>query len=84
PEDKILAPGVIDSVCNFIEHPRLVAQRLLRFADIVGRERVMAASDCGFGTFAGFGAVHPPIAYAKLKAMAEGAAMASDKLWGRA
>ena len=84
PDDKILAPGVIDSVCNFIEHPRLVAQRLLRFADIVGRERVMAASDCGFGTFAGFGAVHPPIAYAKLKAMAEGAAMASDKLWGRA
>ncbi|MBL8380482.1 MAG: cobalamin-independent methionine synthase II family protein [Burkholderiales bacterium] len=84
PEDKILAPGVIDSVCNFIEHPRLIAQRLLRFADIVGRERVMAASDCGFGTFAGFGAVHPPIAYAKLKSMAEGAAMASDKLWGRA
>ncbi len=83
PEDKILAPGVIDSVCNFIEHPRLVAQRLLKFADIVGRERVMAASDCGFGTFAGFGAVHPPIAYAKLKSMAEGAAMASDQLWGR-
>ena len=83
PDDKILAPGVIDSVCNFIEHPRLVAQRLLRFADIVGRERVMAASDCGFGTFAGFGAVHPPIAYAKLKSMAEGASMASDKLWGR-
>ncbi len=83
PEDKILAPGVIDSVCNFIEHPRLVAQRLLKFADIVGRERVMAASDCGFGTFAGFGAVHPPIAYAKLKAMAEGAAMASERLWSR-
>jgi 5-methyltetrahydropteroyltriglutamate--homocysteine methyltransferase len=83
PEDKILAPGVIDSVCNFIEHPRLVAQRLLRFADIVGRERVMAASDCGFGTFAGFGVVHPPIAYAKLKAMAEGAAIASGKLWPR-
>lgn len=82
PEDKILAPGVIDSVCNFIEHPRLVAQRLLRFADIVGRERVMAASDCGFGTFAGFGAVHPPIAYAKLRSMAEGAAMASERLWG--
>ena len=83
PDDKILAPGVIDSVCNFIEHPRLVARRLLRFADIVGRERVMAASDCGFGTFAGFGAVHPPIAYAKLKSMAEGAAIVSDKLWGR-
>jgi 5-methyltetrahydropteroyltriglutamate--homocysteine methyltransferase len=84
PEDKILAPGVIDSVCNFIEHPRLVAQRLLRFADIVGRDRVMAASDCGFGTFAGFGAVHGPIAYAKLAAMAEGAAIASKKLWSLA
>ncbi len=84
PDDRILAPGVIDSVCNFIEHPRLVAQRLLKFADIVGRDRVMAASDCGFGTFAGFGAVHPPIAYAKLKAMAEGAAMASEKLWASA
>ena len=83
PDDKILAPGVIDSVCNFIEHPRLIAQRLWRFAGIVGRDRVMAASDCGFGTFAGFGAVHPPIVYAKLKAMAEGAAIASDKLWGR-
>ena len=83
PQDKILVPGVLDTVNNFIEHPRLVAQRLLRFADIVGRERVMAATDCGFGTFAGFGAVHPPIAYAKLKAMAEGAAIASAKLWAR-
>ena len=82
PENKILAPGVIDSVNNFIEHPRLVAQRLRTYADIVGRERVMAASDCGFGTFAGFGAVHPPIAYAKLASMAEGAQMASRELWG--
>ena len=56
-EDKILVPGVIDSVTNFIEHPELVAQRILRFADIVGRERVIAGTDCGFSTFAGFGAV---------------------------
>ena len=84
PDNKILAPGVIDSVNNFIEHPRLIAQRLRTYADIVGRERVMAASDCGFGTFAGFGAVHPPIAYAKLASMAEGAEMASRELWQRA
>ncbi len=83
PPDKILIPGVIDSVTNFIEHPRLVAQRLLRFADIVGRERVVAGADCGFGTFAGFGAIHPPIAYAKLSAMAEGARIASAALWRR-
>jgi 5-methyltetrahydropteroyltriglutamate--homocysteine methyltransferase len=81
PEHKILCPGVLDSVSNFIEHPRLVAQRLLQYAQIVGRERVMAGTDCGFGTFAGFGAVHPPIAYAKLRSMAEGARMASESLW---
>jgi 5-methyltetrahydropteroyltriglutamate--homocysteine methyltransferase len=81
PENKILCPGVLDSTNNFIEHPRLVAQRLQQYAGIVGRERVMAGSDCGFGTFAGFGAVHPSIAYAKLKSMAEGAAMASKALW---
>ena len=81
PDDKLLVPGVIDSVTNFIEHPRLVAQRIETYAGIVGRERVMAGTDCGFGTFAGFGAIHPPIAYAKLAAMAEGAAMASRRLW---
>jgi 5-methyltetrahydropteroyltriglutamate--homocysteine methyltransferase len=81
PENKILCPGVLDSVNNFIEHPRLVAQRLVQYAQIVGRERVMAGTDCGFGTFAGFGAVHPPIAYAKLQSMAQGAAMASAELW---
>ena len=81
PGNKILAPGVLDTVNNFIEHPRLVAQRLLTYANIVGRERVMAASDCGFGTFAGFGAIHPPICYAKLASMAEGAEMASRELW---
>ncbi len=81
PDHKILAPGVLDTVNNFIEHPRLVAQRLLTYANIVGRDRVMAATDCGFGTFAGFGAIHPPICFAKLASMAEGAAMASEELW---
>lgn len=84
PDDKILVPGVIDSVTNFVEHPQLVAERICRFADIVGRERVLAGTDCGFGTFAGFGAVHPPIAYAKLRSLAEGAAIASARLWKRA
>ena len=81
PENKILCPGVLDSTSNFIEHPRLIAQRMLQYANIVGRDRVMAGTDCGFGTFAGFGAVHPPIAYAKLESMAQGAAMASAELW---
>ncbi len=75
PEDKVLVPGVLDTTTNFVEHPELVAQRLQRFVDIVGAERVIAGSDCGFGTFAGFGAVDPDIAYAKLAAMAEGAAL---------
>ena len=83
PDDKILIPGVIDSVTNFVEHPELVAERILRFADIVGRERVIAGTDCGFGTFAGFGAVHPPIAFAKLRSLVEGANLASRRLWGR-
>ncbi|MEM9049645.1 MAG: cobalamin-independent methionine synthase II family protein [Pseudomonadota bacterium] len=74
PEDRVLVPGVVDTTANFVEHPTLVAQRLARFVDIVGAERVIAGSDCGFGTFAGFGAVDPEIAYAKLAALAEGAA----------
>ncbi|MFK7731523.1 MAG: cobalamin-independent methionine synthase II family protein [Pseudomonadales bacterium] len=82
PDNMILVPGVIDSTTNFIEHPRLVAQRIERFAHIVGRERVIAGTDCGFSTFAGFGAVDEDIVYAKLASMAEGAAMASDRLWG--
>ena len=73
--------GVLDSTTNFVEHPRLVAERICRFADIVGRERVVAGTDCGFSTFAGFGAVDPDITYAKLAAMAEGAAIASKRLW---
>lgn len=82
PEDKILIPGVVDSTTNFIEHPELVAQRIERFANIVGKERVIAGSDCGFSTFAGFGAVDEDIVYAKLTAMAEGAEIASKRLWG--
>jgi len=84
PDDKILIPGVIASASNYIEHPLLVAERLERFAGIVGRERVMAGSDCGFSTFAGDGLVEPQICYAKLEAMAQGAAIATDRLWGRA
>ena len=75
-------PGVIDSTTNFVEHPKLVAERIERFANIVGRERVIAGSDCGFSTFAGFGAVDQDIVYAKLASMAEGAAIASNRLWG--
>ena len=81
PEDKILIPGVIDSTTNFIEHPRVVAERIERYAGIIGRERVIAGTDCGFSTFAGFGVVDPEIVYAKLATLAEGAAIASDRLW---
>jgi 5-methyltetrahydropteroyltriglutamate--homocysteine methyltransferase len=84
PEDKVLVPGVLDSSCNFVEHPELVSQRLLRYADLVGRERLIAGTDCGFGTFAGFGAVHRDICWAKLRSLSEGAALASDRLWGTA
>lgn len=77
PEDKVLVPGVVDTTTNFVEHPELVSQRIQRFTDIVGADRVIAGSDCGFGTFAGFGAVDPEIAYAKLKALSDGAALAS-------
>ena len=73
PEDKILVPGAVDSTTNFVEHPDLVAQRLERFTQIVGPDRVIAGSDCGFGTFAGFGAVDPEIAWAKLATLKEGA-----------
>ncbi len=81
PDDKILVPGVIDSTTNFVEHPRYVADRIIRFADLVGRERVIAGTDCGFSTFAGFGAVDPDIAFAKLASLAEGSAIASGELW---
>ena len=83
PGDKVLLPGVVDSTTNFVEHPELVAQRIEQFAAIVGRERVLAGSDCGFGTFAGYGKMDPGIVYAKLRAQAEGAAIASERLWAR-
>ena len=76
PNDKILVPGVVDTTTNFVEHPELVAQRIRKFVDIVGGNRVIAGSDCGFGTFAGFGAVDPEIAYAKLNSLSQGAALA--------
>jgi 5-methyltetrahydropteroyltriglutamate--homocysteine methyltransferase len=81
PDDKVLIPGVIDSATNFVEHPRLVAQRIQQYADIVGRERVIAGVDCGFATFAGFGKIDPAICTAKLKTLAEGAAIATDVLY---
>jgi len=82
PDDKILVPGVIDTSSNFVEHPRIVAERIQRFAGIVGRERVIAGTDCGFATFAGMGYVYESIAWAKLRALVVGAEMASDALWG--
>jgi 5-methyltetrahydropteroyltriglutamate--homocysteine methyltransferase len=81
PDDKILVPGVIDSVTNFIEHPLLVAERICRFANIVGRERVIAGTDCGFASFAGFGRVDPDIVFAKLASLADGAEIATRRLW---
>ena len=80
PQDKVLVPGVVDTTTNFVEHPEVVAERIGRFVGIVGAERVIAGSDCGFGTFAGFGAVDPEIAWAKLAALAEGARLASARV----
>jgi 5-methyltetrahydropteroyltriglutamate--homocysteine methyltransferase len=81
PEDKILVPGVVSHCIHLVEHPELVAQRLIRFADVVGRERVVAGTDCGFGTSGAGDEVHPDVAWAKLAAMVEGATLASQKLW---
>ena len=84
PDDKILVPGVVSTTTNYIEDPELVADRILRYANVVGRERVIAGTDCGFGTFAGFGPIYPPFCWMKLKSLAEGARIATKKLWGRA
>ena len=81
PDDKILAPGVISSTSNYIEHPELIAQRIETFASIVGPERVIAGSDCGFGTWSGFGPIDPEICWAKLASLAEGAELASRRLF---
>lgn len=81
PDDKILVPGVLSTTTNYVEHPLLVAERLERFANLVGKERVIGGTDCGFGTFAGFGPVDPDIAYLKLRSLTEGAQIASERLW---
>jgi 5-methyltetrahydropteroyltriglutamate--homocysteine methyltransferase len=81
PEDKVLIPGCVSSTSNYVEHPRLIAEQVCQFADIVGRERVIAGTDCGFGSFAGYSRVDPAIAYKKLRALAEGAALATSTLW---
>jgi 5-methyltetrahydropteroyltriglutamate--homocysteine methyltransferase len=83
PDGKILVPGVIESKSNFVEHPELIAQRIGRYAERVGRENVMAGSDCGYGTWVGQSAVDPDVVWAKLAAMAEGAAIASRRFWKR-
>jgi len=80
--DKVIIPGVLDTTTNYIEHPELICQRLVRYAERVGREQVIAGADCGFGTFAGTPMVHPDIVAAKLAAMVEGARLASQQLWG--
>lgn len=81
PDNKVLVPGVIDSTSNFVEHPVLVAQRICRYSEIVGRERVLAGADCGFGTYAGRVGVYPSVVMAKFRALAEGARIATERLW---
>jgi 5-methyltetrahydropteroyltriglutamate--homocysteine methyltransferase len=77
PDDKVILPGVVSHATNVVEHPELIAERILRFANLVGRERVVASTDCGLG-----GRVHPQLAWAKLEALVEGAALATRQLWG--
>jgi 5-methyltetrahydropteroyltriglutamate--homocysteine methyltransferase len=81
PDDKIIIPGVIDSTSNFVEHPELVADRILQYAGVVGRENLIAGVDCGFGTFAGRLQVDSKIVWMKLASLAEGAGLASQQLW---
>jgi 5-methyltetrahydropteroyltriglutamate--homocysteine methyltransferase len=80
PDDKILGPGLIDTCSNYLEHPELIAQRIERFAAIVGKDRVIASTDCGFGTFAGYGKIDPAVTWAKLRALREGADIADGRL----
>ncbi|HEV7941641.1 MAG TPA: cobalamin-independent methionine synthase II family protein [Solirubrobacteraceae bacterium] len=84
PEGKVLIPGVIDTLTSYIEHPEVVAQRIVRYAQVVGRENVIAGTDCGFATFANFTPLNPEIAWAKLRALSDGAALASRELWSSA
>jgi len=83
PEGKVLIPGVIDTSTNFVEHPEVVAQRIEQYAGLVGRENVIAGTDCGFGTSATGTRVHPTIAWAKLRTLTDGARLASERLWAR-
>ncbi len=80
PNDKILAPGLIDTCSNYVEHPELIAQRIERFAGVVGKDRVVASTDCGFGTFAGYGKIDPAVTWKKLRALREGADIADARL----
>ncbi len=80
PDDKVLAPGLIDTCSNYIEHPELIAQRIQRFVDIVGAERVIASTDCGFGTFAGYGKIDPEVTWKKLRNLRKGADLAASRL----
>ncbi len=81
PEDKYVIPGVLDSTTNVVEHPEAVAQRLVQYANVVGRDKVQAGTDCGFGTIAGMNVVVPSVVWAKFRAMSEGAELASNRLW---
>jgi 5-methyltetrahydropteroyltriglutamate--homocysteine methyltransferase len=81
PDGKLLIPGLIDTCSTYIEHPEVVTQRIARFARVVGRENVIAGTDCGFGTFVGTSVVAPSVAWAKLQVLSEGAALASQELW---
>ena len=83
PDDRILVPGMVSHCIHLVEHPELVAQRIARFAEVVGRERVIAGTDCGFGTSGAGDEVHPEVAWAKLGALVEGARLASERLWAR-
>jgi 5-methyltetrahydropteroyltriglutamate--homocysteine methyltransferase len=81
PKGKVIIPGVIDSTSNFVEHPEVVAERIVRYASVVGRENIIAGVDCGFGTFAGRVQVDSKIVWLKLQALIEGARLASQELW---
>jgi 5-methyltetrahydropteroyltriglutamate--homocysteine methyltransferase len=80
PDEKILAPGMIDTCSNYVEHPELIAQRIERFVGVVGPERVIASTDCGFGTFAGYGKIDPEVTWKKLRSLREGADIAGARL----
>jgi len=80
PDDKILAPGLIDTCSNYVEHPELIAQRIERFASFVGADRVIASTDCGFGTFAGYGKIDPAVTWKKLRSLREGADIAAARI----